>query len=370
MNKLSRQTDNAALIVRYLAANGPSTQTQLVNDSHLRRTSVFNIFEYLEQAGLIAMQHNVAALHKGRPCNLWSLQGRIGGFMTVYAGKAETVMQLSDFAGNQTAVLTEESLDDFSAVLERIVAQAQAWHSLLPLRGLVVMIAGRTDFSSGKVMVSRAWKLENYPLRDILQQRLEASCPGIVTMIENNARMAAWGQRIGGSCIGIDNYISLSLMNGRRNGIQTPISIGSGLVLSGRLYRGQYGGAGELDDACYRWFSKLYADGKFPVSLQELDKSSRAYFATRLGESFAHLVNYLAPQRLVVIFENDPPAPDFFTTLRREIQKGLIYTDSDKFPVELAIDGSAAVMRGGLALLREHYFAADELIYLLEEFLP
>jgi len=371
MAKISKQLDNAATVLRYLAANGASTQTQVVNEIKLQRTSVFNIFECLEKNGLIDQQNNVLSLQKGRPCRLWNLNGRLGGFMTVYVSNAETVMNLTDCAGNVAGTVTERSPHDFDTVLNRVTAQAATWQCQLPLLGLIMVLAGRVDFASGQVVFSRMWKLKDYPLRDILKTRLQDVNPQLLLLVENDARMAAWGQRIGGACIGLDDYLSLSIIDGRRNGESVPISIGSGVVLAGQLYRGQRGGSGELDESCYRWFGKIYADGRFPVSLQELDRKSRAYFAAKLGENFAHLVNYLAPQRMVVVFEQPPPSPDFFTTLRQEIQKKLICTDSRNFPVEIAVDGIGSVVRGAQALLRDAFFSDDrELSVLLDGRFP
>lgn len=60
---------------------------------------------------------------------------------------------------------------------------------------------------------------------------------------------------------------------------------------------------------------------------------------------------------MVVIFEREPPAPDFFMPLRREVHRKLIYTTPENFPVELVLDGSGSVIRGATSLLREQFFA-------------
>jgi hypothetical protein len=123
-----------------------------------------------------------------------------------------------------------------------------------------------------------------------------------------------------------------------------------------RRYRGRTGGAGELDQNCYSWWNRIYAEDRFPVSLQEIDRHSRAHFAEKLGENFAHLVNYLEPERLVVVFEQ-APVEDFFLAFRESLLKHLIYIDPDHFSVELSSDGTGSTIRGGLALLRETFFS-------------
>lgn len=344
--------------MRYLAAHGPSTQIQTTQAVNLRRTSVFNVFESMEQGGLLEMSSNVATARKGRPRQLWQLNGSLGAFVSIYTNTHDRAVQLSDFNGivleNMTAAPCEKMADE----LDEIVAMIQNWSSRYRILGVMLLLPGRVDFEQGLIKFSRSWELENYPLRDILKKRLAEICPNALVLVENNARMTAWGQRCGGACTGIDDFATLSILNGRRNGKTTPISIGSGIVLGGRVYRGRTGGAGELDHNCYKWWNRIYSEDRFPVSLQEIDRHSREHFAQNLGESFAHLVNYLEPERLVVVFEQ-APMEDFFLALRETLYKNLIYIDPDNFSIELSSDGTGSTIRGGLALLREHFFADD-----------
>lgn len=154
----------------------------------------------------------------------------------------------------------------------------------------------------------------------------------------------------------MNNFITLHLNNGRCNGRRTPIGVGSGIVLNGKLYGGFGGSAGELDEACYRWFDKIYSNDRFPVSLRELDPKLRVRFATQLAESFSHLVNYLAPERLAIVFDHETALPDFIMALENTLRKQLMLRHKNSFPVGICPDGVGAIMRGAVALLREKYF--------------
>lgn len=130
--------------------------------------------------------------------------------------------------------------------------------------------------------------------------------------------------------------------------------------ISWRLFRGFRGGAGELDRSCYDWFEKIYEKDKFPTALNELDQTSLKFFAEKLGEGFAHMVNYLAPQRMVVVFDHENVSMEFIQILRQSVKKDLIIPEADFFPIEISTEGVNFVLKGGTALLRQIYFNRSE----------
>lgn len=359
--KLNKNTLHTMTVVRHLAASGASTQIQVTQQIDLRRTSVFNVFENMEKSGLLETGSNIALAGKGRPRQLWQLNGALGAFAAVYLNSHNRTLQLVDFNGQLLFHHSEPACGSIEADLEAAVRQLAEAGAGRPLSGLVLLLPGRVNFTDGVVSCSRSLELENCPARDILAAKLRPFAPDALILIENNARMAAWGQHCGGACTGIDDFLALLVLDGKRNGKVSPISIGSGMVVDGKVYRGCAGGAGELDDSCHRWWNKVYGGQNFPVTLSEVDRESRRYFAARLGESFAHIVNYLEPKRMVVIFEQSP-VEDFFLELRRKIHDNLIYIDKNDFSIELSSDGVGSTIRGGLALLRTHFFASDELL--------
>lgn len=359
--RIHKNQINALSVIRYLAAYGQSTQIQITNTINLRRTSVFNIFELMEQAKLLEVSSNVATMKKGRPRQLWQLNGSLGAFVCIYSGPHNRVLQLSDFNGALLENIVSLPQENMERELDEIVGILLKWAGQYRICGIMMILPGRIDFENRMVRYSKSWELENYPLCSILHERIGHVCPDALILVENNTRMTAWGLRYVGNGAGMDNFLVLSILNGQRSrhqGRAIPISIGSGAVLSGRIYRGHTGGAGELDHSCYTWWHRLYANNKFPVTLRELDHESREYFAEKLGENFAHLVNYLEPERVIVVFEQQP-AEDFFSTLRKAIYKHLIYIDKENLDIELSSDGAGYTVRGGLALLRECYFGDD-----------
>lgn len=72
---------------------------------------------------------------------------------------------------------------------------------------------------------------EKVPLGKIIEKEYK-----IDTFVENDANAAAVGELIFGAGKGIDNFIMVTLGTG----------VGSGLIIDGKLYRGETGAAGEL----------------------------------------------------------------------------------------------------------------------------
>jgi len=116
------------------------------------------------------------------------------------------------------------------AVDEALVA-AGATHAELVAAG--VGVPGQIDPATGTVRLAVNLNLrEPYPLRDALQAAL-----GVPVTLENDVRAAAWGafNRPGaGRPPGSLAYLSIGT------------GIAAGLVIDGRLYRGDHGMAGEI----------------------------------------------------------------------------------------------------------------------------
>ncbi|HEX2032923.1 MAG TPA: ROK family protein [Chloroflexota bacterium] len=100
------------------------------------------------------------------------------------------------------------------------------------VRRVGVGFGGLIDAKRGVVLRSHhvsGW--DNYPLRELLEQRLNASA-----VIENDANAAALGEARFGAGRGHRNILYVNVGTG----------IGAGVILDGALYHGQHGTAGEV----------------------------------------------------------------------------------------------------------------------------
>jgi glucokinase len=124
-------------------------------------------------------------------------------------------------------------------MIEQIYAQAEAvleksGRAFGDVRAIGVAVPGRVD-SRGHVLEAgnlAGWN--DIPLRDRLMHDL-----GVPACVDQDANLAALGERWRGCAHSMQNFVFLALGTG----------VGAGLVIDGKLYRGARNAAGELGDA-------------------------------------------------------------------------------------------------------------------------
>src|SRR3989339_513518 len=87
---------NAVDTLSLFCSLGEMTQNQVTEIFHLRRTSVFYIFEFLAQKGLI-FKEEVLHRKKGRPSNVWKLNKNGGTFLVAYLTSSGNIFGTFDF---------------------------------------------------------------------------------------------------------------------------------------------------------------------------------------------------------------------------------------------------------------------------------
>jgi glucokinase len=148
-----------------------------------------------------------------------------------------------DVGGTKVAVaaLEDESLSDpivqptqassVDGLVDEIVATVESVRNART-QGVGVGVPSVVEFATGRVRSSVNLHLEDFDLRDVLQDRL-----GLPVFVDNDATVAALSEAFdeGGRAL-VQNLVMFTVGTG----------IGGGLVLGGRVYRGSTGAAGEL----------------------------------------------------------------------------------------------------------------------------
>jgi len=121
--------------------------------------------------------------------------------------------------------------DDAQRVEDAICEVVEELRGKFPVVAVGVGAAGFVDETRSMVRFAPhlAWKNER--LRDRLEERLAIDC-----FIENDNTAAAWAEYLFGAGIDRPDMVLVGLGTG----------IGGGLIIDGRLYRGEYGIAGEF----------------------------------------------------------------------------------------------------------------------------
>jgi hypothetical protein len=316
----------------------------------------------MRQAQLVRPCGNFSA-GKGRGTILWKLTEEAGAFVVAYFGNQHNYYRVYDFHGDLLHGVDRPyslAIGDAIAELERIIRQftnAQKPGSFT-LRGVVVSLAATVDSIKGEIVFSHNWRLRHYPLGAELSKLWKDSQPLI--LVENNARLSAWGEK----CTGLsreNQHFVLLVIHGASGGDRNrAVGLGTGIVLDGKLFAGAGGGAGELDNLFTQWLETHYPNGNRPRTLAEMTDRQIREFVVDLGENFSHIINYLAPEKMVVHFDEEPPSPAFVKRLREAMRANLLPGTDRNFSVEMSARGVDLLLDGGIHRLRQLYFAPSD----------
>lgn len=236
---------NAQSVLAAIRSTDVATGTDLMAGTGLTRASVIAVCEDLIRRGWIRELDaprkgaGAGALQKGRPARRFELRARAGVVLGLDIGAATTTAAVADLRGT---VLGRASgsfrAADIPAaervsVVDRACREALAAAGESPGKVLAVGagIAAPVD-RGGKVLAAQHfWSLFDVGLRSALQD-----LHGWTVLLENDANLAALGERWRGSGAGVDDLVVL--LAGER--------LGAGVLESGRLLHGRAGGAGEM----------------------------------------------------------------------------------------------------------------------------
>jgi len=130
----------------------------------------------------------------------------------------------TDQAEGQEAILAK-GFD----VVRQALAVGESTHS--PVLGIGVGVPGLVDVSSGTLLFAPNLKWRDVPLREVFSREFD-----VPVFVDNDANVAALGERYFGVAQGSKDFVYLSI----------GVGLGGGIVLDGQLYRGIGGYAGEI----------------------------------------------------------------------------------------------------------------------------
>ena len=120
-------------------------------------------------------------------------------------------------------------IDEMCAAIQQLVVRVRGAGELA---GIGIGVPGIIEMQTGMLRESPnlpGW--HNYPVRDEIERRL-----GTTVVLENDANVAALGEKWIGAAAGVDDMCMLTLGTG----------VGGGVVLQGKIWHGMTGMAGEL----------------------------------------------------------------------------------------------------------------------------
>jgi predicted NBD/HSP70 family sugar kinase len=237
---LRRMTASAVLDA--LRAGGPMTGSDLIDATGLARPTVHVVCNDLIRLGWIRETESRrpgADSRRGRPPRCYEFQNRAGFVLGIDATDRVTV-RLADLRGDcvtetsQPLAHVSVTADERLAAIRRLTDSTLSTAAVDPTHVLAATVGVPTPVDAQGRPVGREAYLPGLPGRDLGPE--VGGRFGWPVLVENDANLAAWGERWRGVAVGVDDLVVMVADE----------RLGSGLFLGGRPIRGHSGGAGEL----------------------------------------------------------------------------------------------------------------------------
>ncbi len=372
------RSSNRRRLLELLREHGEISRADLARLTDLSSTTVSSLIAELSDEGMVTEvdRHRAARTGRtGRPGRLVQLVGGRGLVAGLDIGREQVRAAVCDLGGEVIAeqsrhidVEAADSLQLISAFVNELVDATPDGRARIAR--LVVAVPGVVETGSG--FVSSVW-VPNWQQQAPGPVLAEAT--GLETFVENDADLCALGERAFGASAGLSDVLHVVVSSG----------IGIGMVLAGRLYRGNSGGAGELghvqvadlgdlclcgNRGCLETLASLEAvltalrvvrpDVRTSADLAELvSAGDRAAIrvvtdaGAVIGKEVAALCNVLAPQAVVVGGELAGGGTHLADAVRDAVERYTKPRTASRIAVLPAELGSRASLLGTVALAME-----------------
>ncbi|WP_079474820.1 ROK family transcriptional regulator [Marinococcus halophilus] len=227
---------NKSIVLNKIRSEGPISRAQIAKETNLTPPTVSaNVRELIEQG--IVKESRLGDSQGGRKPTMLVINSGDFYIIGLDAGPTEVEFGLADLSGTvihhlrESISLTEES--EFLDVVKKGI------HDLLneiPLMrdkvvGIGVAMHGVVDVATGTSLFAPNLHLRNIPIKEELEKEF-----GFLVKVENDARAMALGEAWFGSGENVTSMVAVNVGRG----------IGSGIIINGELYHGEYDIAGEI----------------------------------------------------------------------------------------------------------------------------
>jgi predicted NBD/HSP70 family sugar kinase len=217
---------------------GPLSRAALAREAGFSRSTVSTAINGMIGRGLVVEGAHVRTETRGRPAQLVTLAPSAGTAVGIDFGFRHVRGVIADVSHNILGLAEieldidytfEAGLEAASAIVENVVGQAGL--PMARLLGIGVGIPCPTDLSGTTTRSAMIPTWNGIRLQEILAERF-----ALPVHVENESRMAAWGEVVWGAARGVKNFVYLKLHSG----------VGGAVFVNGQCVFGCRGGAGEI----------------------------------------------------------------------------------------------------------------------------
>lgn len=250
--QLLRRVSTSA-VLDFMRTSLAVTITEIMKATGLARATAISVCEELMDRGWIRELENQRAFgeyQKGRPARRFEFNENAGFVLGVDVGIAKATAVVSNLRGETVGrsslpfpgvqVTAEDRIPGAQITAqERIAVIDQAAMTAVEGAGasadtvlaVTIGIAAPVDRNGDVLATQHFWELFDLDIKSAFKD-----LHGWTVMLENDANLAALGERWRGEAVGVDDVVVI-LSSDR---------FGSGVIDGGRLLHGSHGGAGEL----------------------------------------------------------------------------------------------------------------------------
>jgi glucokinase len=326
---------NRLRILQAVRTHGPISRADLAKHSRLSPPTVSTVVDELATGLGLVRDRGPGVSRGGRRPILVEFNAEYGYLAGVDLGSRAVRAGICDLQGRLLARRQEPTrtdsrqgtLDQVVSILERVIHDT----GLDPgkLFAIGVGAPGMTDVNAGRVISAvNLPGFEDVPLRDILEQAF-----GVPAAVDNDANMAALGERWRGCARGRADFVFLAWGAG----------VGAGLVVGGRLHRGS------------RWFAGEISHMHLDFRDWARDYGAQGFLESRVGASaLPRLLSAEGPGRSLppaALFE---AAADGDPHAQALVDGVVVYLGTTVANITAVLDPSLVVFGGGLSCAGEH----------------
>ncbi|MFS0637880.1 ROK family transcriptional regulator [Mesobacillus foraminis] len=259
---------NRSLVIDILRLQENITRTEIAKETGLGLSTITNIIEELKQENLVT-EIGTADSQGGRKPVLLKFNGDFGIIAGLKIEKQAVKMCLSNLEGkilHSSCFIyeLEESSQLAATIIEKLTLFIEDNVSASKIVGIGIATPGLVDQESNEVIYSPILKIDHGTLKPIGQHF------NVPLVIDNDANVFTLAEKWIGLGRKYKNFIGVTVGEG----------VGAGIVLDDMLFRGEFGGAGELghikisqgDSLCYcgqRGCLELFASDSYLVNEAE-----------------------------------------------------------------------------------------------------
>ncbi|GEK57690.1 sugar kinase [Marinococcus halophilus] len=227
---------NKSIVLNKIRSEGPISRAQIAKETNLTPPTVSaNVRELIEQG--IVKESRLGDSQGGRKPTMLVINSSDFYIIGLDAGPTEVEFGLADLSGTVIHHLRANiNLMEETAFLNVVKKGIHDLLNEIPLMrdkviGIGVAMHGVVDISTGTSLFAPNLHLRNIPIKEELEKEF-----GFLVKVENDARAMALGEAWFGSGENVTSMVAVNVGRG----------IGSGVVINGELYHGEYDIAGEL----------------------------------------------------------------------------------------------------------------------------